>query len=100
MLHGHEHNFQHGCVDGLHYIVSGAGGKLDERAPTRFDEAATVSWAAQPHCLLVQVTPERVVIQPYGGTPRGGQPRPILRLTPDGRATDEPIVINRGGTLL
>ena len=46
MLHGHEHNFQHGCVDGLHYVVSGAGGKLDERTPTRLDEAGTVSWAA------------------------------------------------------
>jgi tartrate-resistant acid phosphatase type 5 len=95
MLHGHEHNFQHGLVNGLHYVVSGAGGKLDERAPTRFDEAATVSWAAQPHCLLVQVTEDRLTIQPYGGTPRGGQPRPIRRHGTDGQITNSPIVIHR-----
>ena len=95
MLHGHEHNFQHGCVDGLHHIVSGAGGELDEPAPSRFDEAATVSWAAQPHCLLVQVTADRLIIRPYRDTPRGGQPQPIPRQVPDGRGTDEPIVIHR-----
>jgi tartrate-resistant acid phosphatase type 5 len=95
MLHGHEHNFQHRLVNGLHYVVSGAGGKLDQRAPTRFDEAATVSWAAQPHCLLVQVTEDRLTIQPYGGTPCGGQPRPIRRHGTDGRITDAPIVIHR-----
>ena len=54
MLHGHEHNFQHGCVDGLHHIVSGAGGELDEPAPSRFDEAATVSWTSrQCGCCLL-----------------------------------------------
>ena len=95
MLHGHEHNFQHGCVDGLHYVVSGAGGKLDERTPTRLDEAGTVSWAAEPHCLLVQVTEDRLIISPYGGTPRGGQPRLLPRHRADGRITDEPIVIAR-----
>jgi tartrate-resistant acid phosphatase type 5 len=95
MLHGHEHNFQHGEVDGLHYVISGAGGKLDERPPTRFAEAGTVSWAAQPHCLLVQVTPDRLVIVPYGATPRGAQPHPIPRQRPDGTVTDAPIVIPR-----
>jgi tartrate-resistant acid phosphatase type 5 len=95
MLHGHEHNFQHGLVNGLHYVVSGAGGKLDERTPTRFDEAGTLSWVAQPHCLLIEVTEDRLTIQPYGGTPRGGHPQPIRRHETDGRITDAPIVIHR-----
>jgi hypothetical protein len=93
LLHGHEHNFQHGQVDELQYVVSGAGGKLDERAPTRFGPAGTLSWAAVPHCLLVQVTPDRLVITPYGPTPPGAGPVPIIRRRPDGTATSEPITI-------
>lgn len=93
LLHGHEHNFQHGEVDGLHYVVSGAGGKLDERPPTRFAECGTVSWAAVPHCLLVQVTADQLIIVPYGATPPGAQPRPIPRRLMDGTITDAPIVL-------
>ena len=93
LLHGHEHNFQHGQVDDLQYVVSGAGGKLDERTPTRFDEAGTLSWAAVPHCLLVQVTPDRLIVIPYGPTPPGAQPVPIARRRPDGTVTHEPITI-------
>jgi tartrate-resistant acid phosphatase type 5 len=94
LLHGHEHNFQHGRVDDLEYVISGSGGKLDERTPTRLGEAGTVSWAAAPHCLLVQVTPDSLVVTPYGPTPPGAQPAPIARRRPDGTVTDEPIVIS------
>jgi len=94
LLHGHEHNFQHGQVDGLDYVVSGAGGKLDERPPTRFAEAGTRSWAAEPHCLLVQVAPDRLTVTPYGATAAGV--RPISRRRPDGGVTDEPIVVGLG----
>ena len=93
LLHGHEHNFQHGQVDELQYVVSGAGGKLDERTPSRFAEAGTHSWAAVPHCLLVQVLPDRLVVTPYGPTPPGAAPVPITRRRPDGTVTDEPITI-------
>jgi tartrate-resistant acid phosphatase type 5 len=93
LLHGHEHNFQHGEVDGLHYVISGAGGKLEERVPTRFHEAGTQTWAAEPHCLLVQVTPDRLIIVPYGATAPGGQPQPIPRRRLDGSITDEPVVV-------
>ena len=77
-------------------MVSGAGGKLDEREPTRFAEAGTVSWAAAPHCLLVQVRPDRLVVVPYGPTPPGAQPRAISRRRPDGTQTDEPIIVPLG----
>jgi len=92
-LHGHEHNFQHGRVDGLDYLISGAGGKLDTRAPTRMTEAGTRSWAAAPHCLLVQVAPSALTIVPFGGTAPGGTPAPLPRRLPSGELTDEPIVI-------
>ena len=95
VLSGHEHNLQHGRVDGLDYVVSGAGGKLQVRPPTNFDEAGTVSWAAEPHCLLVQVEQHRLTITPFGATPPGGQPRPVVRRTPGGAATDAPIVLRR-----
>lgn len=93
LLHGHEHNFQHGEIDGLHYVISGAGGSLDERTPTRFAESGTVSWAAVPHCLLVQVTADRLVITAYGATPNGTPPRPIPRWLMDGTITDAPIIL-------
>ncbi len=93
LLHGHEHNFQHGRVDGLDYVVSGAGAKLDERPPTRLGQAGTLSWAAVPHCLLVQVTPERMVVIPYGPTAPGAEPVPIARRRPDGTVTREPITV-------
>jgi tartrate-resistant acid phosphatase type 5 len=93
LLHGHEHNFQHGQVEELQYVVSGAGGKLDEQTPLRFEEAGTLSWAAVPHCLLVQVMPDHMIIIPYGPTPPGAEPIPIARRRPDGTVTHEPITI-------
>jgi tartrate-resistant acid phosphatase type 5 len=93
LLHGHEHNFQHGRVGALDYLVSGAGGKLDERRPNAESVAGTLSWAPSPHCLLVHAAPYAVTIVPYGPTPPGGRPAPLVRLRPDGTATDAPIVI-------
>jgi hypothetical protein len=95
VLHGHEHNFQHGHVDDLDYIVSGAGGKLDERPPLRTAEAGTLSWAAAAHCLLVHVTPEALTVAAYGATPPGGQPAPLARHRPDGSMTDDPIILTK-----
>jgi hypothetical protein len=95
VLHGHEHNFQHGRVGGLDYIVSGAGGKLDERPPERVQEAGTLSWAGSAHCLLVQVTTEALVVTPYGPSPPGGRPVPLRRHRPGGGPTDAPITIYR-----
>jgi hypothetical protein len=94
VMHGHEHNFQHGHVEGLDYVISGAGGKLDQRPPTRVADAGTRSWAAIPHCLLVQVAPDRLTVTPYGPTATGA--RPIPRRQPDGSTTDEPIIVGLG----
>ena len=93
LLHGHEHNFQHGRVDDLDYIVSGAGGKLDARPAPRTTEAGTISWAAEPHCLLVHATADQLSVVPYGATPPGGRPVPLVRRRPDGSPLDDPIVL-------
>lgn len=96
LLHGHEHNFQHGRVDGIDYVVSGAGGKLDTEAPQRYDVAGTISWAAAPHCLFVEVEEERVVITPYAGMDEGHhKPAVVARRTPDGELVEGPIVLTR-----
>jgi tartrate-resistant acid phosphatase type 5 len=92
-LHGHEHNFQHGAVNALDYVIAGAGGKLQLDRPFRFDDAGTRSWAAEAHCLLVQVFDDQVVVIPMAGTPPGGVPRPLVRTGADGNPTDGPIVI-------
>lgn len=95
LLHGHEHNFQHGQVDGIDYVVSGAGGKLQAEPPDRFEEAGTRSWASHPQCLLVQVSEEAITVLPVAGTPPGGVARPLVRRDRDGNPTDEPIVVRR-----
>jgi tartrate-resistant acid phosphatase type 5 len=95
VLSGHEHNFQHGLVDGVHYVVSGAGGKLQEDPPCRFDAGGTVAWAAEPHCLLVEVDDERIVVTPYGGTGPGEEPAPIRGLAPDGSPVDARFEVTR-----
>jgi len=95
LLSGHEHNFQHGRVDGLDYLVSGAAAKLQERPPCRFTEGGTISWAAEAHCLLVEVDDRRITVTPYGPTEPGEVPRPIARRSPDGQEVVRPIVIER-----
>lgn len=95
MLNGHEHNYQHGEVDGIHYVISGAAGKLREEHPFRFDEAGTRSWSSKPNCLLVEVDEHRITVTPYGPTAEGDEPRPLEVRGPDGRPTDPIIVIDR-----
>jgi len=94
-LHGHEHNLQHGRVDGIDYVISGAGGKLELEPPSKFEAAGTRSWEAQPHCLLVEVTADRVTITPFAGMADGdAEPRVVDRKAPDGAVVSEPIVVD------
>ncbi len=95
VLSGHEHNFQHGHVDGIDYIVSGAGGKLQEDPPFRWDDGGTTRWASEPHCLLVEVDRDRILVTPYGVTHKDDEPRPVRALDRDGRQIDARVVIQR-----
>lgn len=95
MLSGHEHNFQHNHVRGVDYIITGAGGKVREGTPERFDEAGTRSWAAEGHFLVVDVEPERMVIHPVTDIDTDGSFTYLQRTTPSGDATTEPIVVAR-----
>jgi hypothetical protein len=97
LLSGHEHNFQHGVAGGLHQIVSGAAGKLEEEPPFRWDEGGTLGWASEPHCLLVEVDEQRIVVTPYGATSEDEEPRPITVLDRDGAPAEARVVIDRIG---
>jgi tartrate-resistant acid phosphatase type 5 len=79
VLSGHEHNFQYSVVNDIHYVVSGAGGKLRTEPPTRFEQAKTKAWAAAGHFLLGRADPERLVLEPRADGPieivdRDGRP--------------------------
>jgi hypothetical protein len=95
VLSGHEHNFQVGRVDGVTQVISGAAGKLQEDPPTDFGAAGTVAWAAEPHCLLVEVGAESVRVTPFGLTPPGGEPAPLAARSPDGTPADPTVVVRR-----
>ena len=98
VLAGHEHNFQHGEHRGLHHVVAGAGAKLDTRRPTRWAEAQIDAWAAQPHCVLVEAQPDRLIVTPYGPPPGpDGQPVPLLAEGPDGDIGPAVFVITPDG---
>ena len=84
VLSGHEHNFQYAVVDGIHYVVSGAAGKLRPEPPQQFEQAGTRAWAAAGHFLLGQADEHRIVIRL---TPM------IDALDPEGRPADAVIEI-------
>lgn len=93
VISGHEHNFQHNLVDGIHGIVTGAAGKLDREHPGGFEEAGTVSWAAEGHLLLVDVDAERIVVHPVTDVSDDGEMTYLDRISPDGDPVTGPIVI-------
>jgi hypothetical protein len=90
VLSGHEHNFQHAVVNGVHYVVSGAAGKLRPEPPQAFEAAGTRAWAAAGHFLLVDADERRLVIRPLDG-----ELEPLELVDPAGRACEPVIEIRR-----
>jgi tartrate-resistant acid phosphatase type 5 len=84
VLSGHEHNFQHAVVDGIHYVVSGAAGKLRPEPPRHFDRAGTRAWAAAGHFLLIHADERRLVVRPLASVSDVGSLEPIELVAPDG----------------
>jgi hypothetical protein len=93
VLSGHEHNFQHSVSDGIHYLITGAGGKLNTTPPSRFDEASTRAWAAHEHFLLVAVDAGRMVVRPFGGLGQDGDPVELKLLDPAGGQAPSSVII-------
>jgi hypothetical protein len=84
VLSGHEHNFQRSVVNGIDYVVSGAGGKLRPGPPTSFDVAGTREWASEGHFLVVEVEEDRVTIHPVRDIGDDGALQLIERRAPTG----------------
>ena len=93
VLSGHEHNFQHAVVNDIHYVVSGAAGKLRPEAPQRFDAAGTQAWAAASHFLLARADDERIRIHPVADVDESGALVPIELVDPAGRPMPPSIEI-------
>lgn len=93
VLSGHEHNFQHSVVDAIHYVISGAGGKLRPEPPTDFETAHTRAWATAGHFLIVEADAERILVHPVGDVSRDGALQLIELQSPQGEAVETPLVV-------
>jgi tartrate-resistant acid phosphatase type 5 len=93
MFSGHEHNFQHSLAGGINYFVSGAAGKLRSAVPDEFGKAHTRSWSSNCHFLLVDIGGDEMIVRAIGELGPGGTLTDIPRLSPDGAAVTDPIVI-------
>ena len=94
VLAGHEHNFQYSQLRDVHYVVSGAAGQLRADAPTKFEDARTVAWAAEGHFLVVSLDGDRAVVHVLRADADGAS-APLVARTPRGQPFHTPIVITR-----
>lgn len=92
VLAGHEHNFQYSREDDVHYVISGAGGKLRRERPSHFEEARTLAWAAEGHFLVVSLDEHEAVVRVLTPT-EDGSLRALTAETPAGEPVETPIVI-------
>ncbi len=93
VLNGHEHNFQHSIVDGIHYVISGAAGKLRPEPPTDFETAGTHAWASAGHFLIVEADEERIRVHPVGDVREDGSLEAIELRDPEGGVVETPLVV-------
>jgi tartrate-resistant acid phosphatase type 5 len=95
VLSGHEHNFQHSVVNDIHYVVSGAAGKLRPEPPRGFAPAGTRGWSAAGHLLLGRADAERLILQPVADVRGDGSLETLDVVDPEGRSTGPVIEIRR-----
>ena len=94
VLNGHEHNFQHSRHNGIDYLITGAGSKLDKAAPHRFDDAHTVSWSNHAHFLLVTIEGTTMAVRVIGEAREGDTDiTDVPRYTSSGQEISGPIVL-------
>ncbi|HEX9935607.1 MAG TPA: metallophosphoesterase [Longimicrobium sp.] len=66
-LSGHEHNWQHHRIGNVHFVVSGASGKLSKGVDEkRVHPGASCCHSEQPHFLLVTVNGPRLTLRAIG----------------------------------
>lgn len=92
---GHEHNFQVSRADGILHVITGARGKIQEMPPSGFEAARTEAFGMQAHCLLVQVTDDRMFVTPLSGIGPVGDIEVMSALGPDMGVVLPPFVVAR-----
>ena len=97
VLSGHEHNFQYAVVDDVHYVVSGASGKLRTEPPRHFEHAHTRAWAPAGHFLLGRADERGIVLDALADIEEDGTLVPIEPVDPAGRPADARIEIGSVG---
>ena len=90
VLSGHEHNFQWAERAGVHYVISGSGGKLQPDPPVRFEEAHTRAWASGAHLLVCELEGDTVTLTPYRG---GDGLEPLPLRSPTGAPVPVPVTV-------
>ena len=96
MFSGHEHNFQHSRFEGIHYFVTGGGGRTRSAIPDRFDSAHTESWSTACHFLLVSIDGDRLVVRAIAESSGQGAPiGDVIRRDPSRNVITRPMEIFR-----
>ena len=78
-------------VDGIHYFITGAAGKLRRTPPDSFEQAHTVTWATECHFLLATIEGDKMIVRALGEIDTPDQKSAdITRLDPQGTAARRP----------
>lgn len=69
------------------------GGKVREEPPSDFAAAGAVAWATQAHCLLVEITGDRLAITPVAAVGSDGELEVMTALSPRAQVVPPPFVV-------
>ena len=75
-------------VNEVHYVVSGASGKLRTEPPRHFEQAGTRAWAPAGHFLLARADERAIVLHALADVHEDGTLEPIEAVDPEGRPAD------------
>ena len=82
-LSGHEHNFQHHVIGSLHFVVSGASGKLSEGVDTeRVHPGTSCCHGEATHFLMMTVDGPRLTLEAVGTDGKLIPTQPLADLPP------------------
>jgi hypothetical protein len=94
VLAGHEHNFQIGRVGRRTHLLSGAGGKVRDEAPSRLGSTGADAWAAHSHLVLAEVAGDQARLTPVSGLLPGGDLHLLTAQTADKRLVRPPFLVD------
>ena len=89
---GHEHNFQYAQHKGVHYFLTGGGGKYKSSRPKHLEKVGTVSWGGNDCChfLVVRVFGNKMEVWPVCCVNEQGE---LQYLALEGENRELPIVV-------